>query len=59
MAGDVICTLRRHARACRGHPRLAFKKSASKAWMAGTSPAMTMGADDRTPQHEAVRWKTL
>src|SRR5260370_15636121 len=31
----------RHARACRGHPRLACGKSASKAWMAGTSPAMT------------------
>src|SRR4051794_22127306 len=28
----------RHARACRGHPRLSFEV---KTWMAGTSPAMT------------------
>jgi len=33
--------LRRHARACRGHPRLSCGSSASKTWMAGTSPAMT------------------
>ena len=33
--------LRRHARACRGHPRLSCDRPASKAWMAGTSPAMT------------------
>src|SRR5260370_34452972 len=32
---------RRHARACRGHPRLSCQASTSKAWMAGTSPAMT------------------
>src|SRR5262245_38689890 len=32
--------LTRHARACRGHPRLAFFKAA-KTWMAGTRPAMT------------------
>jgi len=31
----------RHARACRGHPRLSCRASASNAWMAGTSPAMT------------------
>src|SRR5690242_21325707 len=30
----------RHARACRGHPRLATMAE-SKTWMAGTSPAMT------------------
>jgi hypothetical protein len=33
---------RRHARACRGHPRLSCGHSASKTWMAGTSPAMTL-----------------
>src|SRR5262249_18722785 len=33
---------RRHARACRGHPRLSCGASASKTWMAGTSPAMTL-----------------
>jgi histidinol-phosphate aminotransferase len=32
---------RRHARACRGHPRLSCDSAASKAWMAGTGPAMT------------------
>src|SRR5262249_37172260 len=32
--------LTRHARACRGHPRLTLPVL-SKAWMAGTSPAMT------------------
>src|SRR5262245_26175152 len=30
----------RHARACRGHPRLATATTL-KTWMAGTSPAMT------------------
>src|SRR5262245_50524691 len=30
----------RHARACRGHPRLESRVE-SKPWMAGTSPAMT------------------
>jgi hypothetical protein len=30
----------RHARACRGHPRL-IASARTKAWMAGTSPAMT------------------
>src|SRR5229473_7198453 len=46
-------SLRRHARAetprrvtrrgprLRGHPRLSCRASARKAWMAGTSPAMT------------------
>jgi hypothetical protein len=33
--------LRRHARACRGHPRLYGLASTNKTWMAGTSPAMT------------------
>ena len=33
----------RHARACRGHPRLACGGSGRKTWMAGTSPAMTPG----------------
>jgi hypothetical protein len=33
-------TLRRHARACRGHPRLLT--GFIKTWMAGTSPAMTL-----------------
>jgi heat shock protein HslJ len=31
----------RHARACRGHPRLVRLLATSKTWMAGTSPAMT------------------
>jgi hypothetical protein len=31
---------RRHARACRGHPRF-HSRAARKTWMAGTSPAMT------------------
>jgi hypothetical protein len=30
----------RHARACRGHPRLC-DTTARTTWMAGTSPAMT------------------
>jgi hypothetical protein len=34
-------SLTRHARACRGHPRLT-NHATSKTWMAGTSPAMTM-----------------
>ena len=33
----------RHARACRGHPRLASVYLLRKPWMAGTSPAMTNG----------------
>jgi hypothetical protein len=33
-------SLHRHARARRGHPRLALSKR-PKTWMAGTSPAMT------------------
>src|SRR5258708_1992906 len=33
--------LQRHARACRGHPRLSCELSARKTWMAATSPAMT------------------
>jgi hypothetical protein len=32
----------RHARACRGHPRLGSAHQNSKSWMAGTSPAMTI-----------------
>src|SRR6266849_5699796 len=40
--GVIESPLRRHARACRGHPRLSCRVSASKAWMAGTSPAMTV-----------------
>src|SRR6266566_3676203 len=30
--------LQRHARACRGHPRLSSGFSVRKVWMAGTSP---------------------
>src|SRR5690349_16948283 len=41
--------LSRHARACRGHPRL--KMRVSKSWMAGTSPAMTM--DDELTMRSA------
>jgi hypothetical protein len=36
----VQCLSARHARACRGHPRLAALQQ-TKTWMAGTSPAMT------------------
>src|SRR5689334_12872842 len=36
------CRALRHARPCAGHPRLKTA-SASKTWMAGTSPAMTKG----------------
>jgi hypothetical protein len=32
----------RHARACRGHPRLGSAHQNSKSWMAGTSPATTI-----------------
>ena len=42
-------TRRRHARACRGHPRLSCGVPASKAWMAGTSPAMT---SEEVVQHD-------
>ena len=35
--------LTRHARACRGHPRLEGTSARSKTWMAGTSPAMNSG----------------
>src|SRR5262245_49558489 len=35
---------RRHARACRGHPRLACC-SATKTWMPGIKPGMTRGCD--------------
>jgi len=42
--GVIICAgasyPTRHARACRGHPRLGTR-AASKSWVAGTSPAMT------------------
>src|SRR6266702_5194971 len=34
----------RHARACPGHPRSCIA-AAKRAWMAGTSPAMTMWMD--------------
>src|SRR6266852_2632024 len=40
-SGEIESPLRRHARACRGHPRLSCGSSARKTWMAGTSPAMT------------------
>jgi len=40
-SGEMEAPLHRHARACRGHPRLSCGSSASKTWMAGTSPAMT------------------
>ena len=38
----------RHARACRGHPRLT-DRLATKTWMAGTSPAMTTQRAHTTP----------
>src|SRR5229473_53753 len=38
---EIESPLSRHARACRGHPRLSCGPSARKTWMAGTSPAMT------------------
>jgi len=38
---EIESRLSRHARACRGHPRLSCGPSARKTWMAGTSPAMT------------------
>ena len=31
----------RHARACRGHPRLTYYRASQSAWMAGSSPATT------------------
>jgi hypothetical protein len=40
-SGEIESPLLRHARACRGHPRLSCGTSASKTWMAGTSPATT------------------
>src|SRR5215467_12401629 len=40
----------RHARACRGHPRL---WAVSKSWMAGTSPAMTPKLDSYLTQIDA------
>jgi len=36
--GQLRSPAPRHARPCAGHPRLCWRK---KAWMAGTSPAMT------------------
>src|SRR5262249_43825124 len=49
----------RHARPCAGHPRLASMRRRRKAWMAGTSPAMTMwqgsilnSASREVPSHE-------
>ena len=46
----------RHARTCRGHPRLSDGTSASKAWMAGTSPAMTQQKwlNTETPRRSAA-----
>src|SRR5260370_4935895 len=44
--------LRRHARACRGHPRLSRGLSARKTWMAGTSPAMTRNSVEQVSIHE-------
>src|SRR2546428_5013519 len=38
---EIESPLHHHARACRGHPRLSCSSSASKTWMAGTSPAKT------------------
>ena len=38
----------RHARACRGHPRL-YSRAGFQAWMAGTSPAMTLRNLQRFP----------
>src|SRR5262249_14809663 len=39
----------RHARACRGHPRLAlWSDKTRKTWMAGTCPAMTTQCWDHT-----------
>src|SRR6478609_1340105 len=37
---DAINAEVRHARPCAGHPRLPWQRR--KAWMAGTSPAMTL-----------------
>src|SRR5260370_14656329 len=38
---EIEAPLQRHARACRGHPRLSCGLAAKKTWMAGTRPAMT------------------
>jgi hypothetical protein len=38
---EIESILHRHARACRGHPRLSYGASASKTWMAGIGLAMT------------------
>jgi hypothetical protein len=40
-SGKIESPLHRHARACRGHPRLPCGASVGQTWMAGTSPAMT------------------
>jgi hypothetical protein len=48
---------RRHARACRGHHVFLCCGSASKAWIAGTSPAMTTSETvsyDRKPLEQAI-----
>src|SRR5947209_4232762 len=50
----------RHARACPGHPRLA-SLSERKAWMAGTSPAMTSkwGNPDGNGSNSFLSWPTV
>jgi hypothetical protein len=40
---EIESALLRHARACRGHPRLSCRASTSKAWMAGTIPGSSPG----------------
>jgi len=47
--GNVTSILGRHARACRGHPRLVVLCGGLKTWMAGTSPAMTRPAGSFAP----------
>jgi hypothetical protein len=39
---EMESPLRRHVRACGGHPRLSCGTSATKTWMAASSPAMTL-----------------
>jgi len=46
---------RRYARLCRGHPRLALRQS--KAWMAGTSPAMTNDGFWRNEPERCSKWR--
>src|SRR3954467_2821894 len=49
------CSPHRHARACPAHPRL----TAAKAWVAGTSPAMTSSTPLAWHDVEAARAKLL